>query len=89
MRTSLIEIKEIEEFLMGKSAIESHLLLEAKAQLDPQLAENMILQKEAYQQIKHYSRKQLRMEIAAVEQDLFIQSRHRSFRQKVLQFFKK
>jgi len=88
MRTSLNEIKEIEGYLQGSSAVEDRLVLEARLQIDNELAEKVTLQNRAYEQIKEYSRKQLRQEIATAEQQVFTQPKHQSFRQKVLSFFK-
>ena len=88
MRTSLNEIKEIEGHILGTSSIEDRLLLEAKLHLDDGLAANVKLQQEAYEQIRLYSRKQLREEIASAERQVFNQSKYRNFRQKVLALFK-
>ena len=88
MRTSLNEIKDIEGYLLGTSSIEQRLLLEAHAQVNVDLAENIRLQSKAFDQIKRYSQNQLRQEITAVETEIFTQSKYQFFRQKVLAFFK-
>lgn len=88
MRTSLNEIKELDGYLQGTSPVEDRLVLEARLQIDNGLAEKVTLQNSAYDQIRLYSRKQLREEIASAEQQIFTQSKYQHFRQKVLALFK-
>ncbi|MEK6477268.1 hypothetical protein WJR50_07030 [Catalinimonas sp. 4WD22] len=89
MRTSLNEIKAIEQHLLQEQQPEEALLFEARMMLDEGLKENVQWQQQAYQLVRAYGRKQLRAEIEAIHQQLFTQARHRSFRQKVLSLFAK
>lgn len=89
MRTSLNEIKAIEQHLLQEAPPEDNLLFEANLILDPELKEKVQWQQKTYQLVRTYGRKQLRAEIEAVHQQLFTQARHRSFRQKVLSLFTK
>ncbi len=88
MRTSLNEIKQIEGYLQSTSNVEDRLVFEAQLQLDNDLEEKVTLQTMAYDQVRQYSRKQLREEIASAEQQVFTQSKYQHFRQKVLALFK-
>ncbi len=88
MRTSLIELREIEGYLLEKGPIETRLLLEARQCLDGEFAEKVALQKEAYLQVRQYARKQLRDEIYSVEQQLFTSTKYTWFKKQALQFFK-
>lgn len=60
MRTSLNKIKAIEEYLLGGSTP----VFEANLILDPELAQEVALQRETYTAIRQYGRDQLRAEIA-------------------------
>lgn len=87
MRTSLNDIAAIEYYLLGENAEGDTLLMEAKIQLNPALRSEVEQQQEIYRLVKQYGRKQIRAEIAAVEQRLFSQSKHRHFRAVVLRLF--
>ncbi|MDF9799632.1 hypothetical protein OKW21_004895 [Catalinimonas alkaloidigena] len=89
MRTSLNEIKAIEEYLLQEQQPEDLLLFEAHMMLDEALKEKVQRQQRIYQLVRAYGRQQLRAEIEAAHQQLFTQARHRSFRQKVLRLFTK
>ena len=88
MRTSLNEIRTIEQSLLEQASVEDSLLMEAKMNLNPELAEKIAFQKEAYALVKAYGRRKLRAEIERVEKTLFKEPMHRSFRQKILNLFK-
>ena len=88
MRTSLNDIRDIEGYLLGTSSVEQRLLLEARAQVNADLAENITLQSKAFEQIRLYSQNQLRQEIKVAETEVFTQSKYQYFRQKVLALFK-
>ncbi|WKN33769.1 hypothetical protein PZB74_10580 [Porifericola rhodea] len=87
MRTSLSEIRDIEDHLLGKNQPEALLLFVAKQQLNYKLKQKVELQKTVHELACAYGRKQLKTEIEAVHQELFSQSANRSFRQKILQLF--
>lgn len=87
MRTSLNEIREIEEFLFGQLPPEDALVFEACLSLNPEIVEKTKLQKKVYTLIKMYGRKKLREEVKAVEFNLFHKPEHQSFRNKMLRIF--
>jgi hypothetical protein len=88
MRTSLNEIKLIDDHLFNMGTTEDALLFDALLILNPLLNEQVLWQKKAHAIVQQYSRKKIKAEIDAVHQQLFTQMKHRSFRQKVLNLFK-
>ncbi len=89
MRTSLNEIKEIDDYLFQHMPAEDSLLFEAKLLLDPGLHHNVLWQKRAHQAIQLYSRNKLKAEIEEVHTKLFHTERHAGFREKILGIFYK
>jgi hypothetical protein len=89
MRTSLNELKQIEDHLLGLNAPEDSLVFEAKMILDTNLRSNVQLQQRSYTLVQQYGRKQLKAEIEAVHQQLFNNPAHRTFVDKIRSLFKK
>ncbi len=89
MRTSLHEIKVIEQHLLQREPPEEALIFEARMLLDAELKEKVKWQNKTYALVQSYGRKQLKAEIDAVHQQLFTTTKHRSFRQKMLSLFTK
>lgn len=87
MRTSLTELQQAEQYLQGEAEPEQHLLMEARLQIDQNLAEKLEAQQEAYVLIKQYGREQLRREIAQVEQRIFTRSVYRRFQKQIRAIF--
>ncbi|CAN5265270.1 hypothetical protein BH23BAC1_BH23BAC1_33790 [soil metagenome] len=87
MRTSLNEIKIIEDYLFQKIKEEDQLLFHAKLVLENDLKQKMLYQEKAYEVIKIFGRKKLKKEIASVEKKLFSQTKYTSFRNKILGIF--
>lgn len=88
MRTSLNEIKLIDEHLLNNGSTENALLFDAMRIINPVLNEQIAWQKDTHEVIKHYGRKKLKAEIEAVHQKLFNEADHKSFRQRILSFFR-
>ena len=88
MRTSLNELQEIEQHLSGGQDPQDSLLFHAKQVLDPGLNEKIFWQERSYHMIEQYGRKQLRKEIAEVENMLFQSPKYQNFRTKVLRYFR-
>ncbi len=88
MRTSLNEIRQIEEHLSGRLGGEEDVLFQAKLILDPNLADNTYWQQKSYKLIQMYGRRHLKKEIEAVHQKLFSEGRHSRFKQTVLALFR-
>lgn len=89
MRTSLNEIKQIDDYLFKYAGEADSLLFEARLILEPALREKMLWQQKTYDIIRQYSRRTLKAEVEAVHQQLFNEPEHSSFRQKILAFFSK
>jgi hypothetical protein len=87
MRTSLNEIKLIDDHLLGTSAPGDALLFDAMVILDNTLPEKVEWQKNAHTLVQQYGRKKLKAEIEAVHQKLFKESLHQPFAQKILRLF--
>jgi hypothetical protein len=87
MRTSLNEIKLIDEHLFNTGSTEDRLLFDAMLILNPSLPEQVMWQKNAHAIVQQYSRRKLKAEIEMVHQKLFDNSRLTSFRQKIFSIF--
>jgi hypothetical protein len=87
MRTSLNEIKQIDDHLFNRGAIEDALLFDALLILNPDLPYRVLWQKRAYVLVQQYSRKKLKAEIESVHRQLFDEPVHQSFRKKILSLF--
>jgi len=87
MRTSLNEIKLIDEHLFNTGSTEDRLLFDAMLILNPSLPEQVMWQKNAHAMVQQYSRRKLKAEIETIHQKLFNEVRHRTFQQKIMSFF--
>ncbi len=87
MRTSLNEIKKIEDYLHKKTDLADRLLFEANMVLDKDLNEKVEMQKEVCQLVNIYGRKRLKAELEAVHHRLFNDPEHISFRNSILRLF--
>jgi hypothetical protein len=87
MRTSLNEIREIEEHLLLRSRPDNSLLFEARLILDKDLREKLLWQKKTYAVIQLYGRRRLKNEIEAVHEKLFNEPAHEGFRNKIMKLF--
>ncbi len=87
MRTSLNEIKLIDEHLFGTSNPGDALLFNAMLILDNTLPEKVEWQKNAHAVITQYCRKKLKAEIDEVHQKIFNEPPHRQFAQKIRNLF--
>ena len=88
MRTSSTEIAAIEGLLLQTATPADALLLQAKALLDANLAENISAQQQGYQLIRQYGRKQLKAELEVVHHKLFTTSRYHAFASRIKQLFR-
>jgi len=87
MRTSLNNIKLIDDHLFNKGSIEDRLLFDAMLIIDPTLSDRTSWQQKTHALVQQYSRKKLKAEIESAHQQLFTQPEHQSFRQRILRFF--
>ena len=89
MRTSLNNLKEIDDHVLGLHSPQDDLLFEAKMMLSEDLKDDVAWHKQTLGLVQQYGRMQLREEIAAIHQQLFTQPGHQSFRRQILRFFKR
>lgn len=88
MRTSLNKIQEIEGFVLQSADVSDRLVFEACMIINPDLIQEVSLQKEAYALIQQYSRRKLKAELEDIHQALFTQPVHHHFREKIRTLFK-
>jgi hypothetical protein len=88
MMTSLNKLREIEGFVLRTADTGDALVFEARMIVDPNLAREVSLQKEAYAIIHQYGRRKLKAELEAVHQQLFTEPQYSTFRQKIMALFK-
>jgi hypothetical protein len=89
MRTSLNEIKLIDDHIFNQGTHEDALLFDAMLILNPGLSNQIMWQKKAHAMVQQYGRKKLKVEIEAVHRKLFNEPAHKTFRQKILGLFSK
>jgi hypothetical protein len=89
MRTSLNNIKEIDNHVLGLASPQDSLLFEARMIINPELKLDVAWHRQTLTLVQQYGRKQLRADIEAVHNQLFTQPQHLSFRQSILRFFKR
>ena len=89
MRTSLNEIKLIDDYIFHKGTVEDRLLFDAMLIISPGLNNQMEWQRKTHAIVEQYGRKKLKAEIEAVHRQLFTNPVHLTFRQKILDLFSK
>lgn len=89
MRTSLIEIQQIEELILGATPGGDRLCLEARQLIDPAFADRIAWQEKTYQVIQEYGRRQVQAEIKALDNKLFNHSTYQGFQARILSIFKR
>lgn len=87
MRTSLNEIKQIEDYLLQNSSPEEARQFEARLLLEPQLQEKVSWQKKVYNLIRQYSRRQLRRELNVVQNKVFTNQKYTGFQKSITRLF--
>lgn len=89
MRTSLIKLHEIEEFLSGHISTENRIVFEANLMLDNELVADVKNQLDAYTIIKLYGRQNLKTELEILHARLVTDPKNKSFRDHIFKIFKK
>lgn len=89
MRTSLNEIKQIEDWLLQRGDLPERLVTEAKILSQPGLADRAKWQSLTYEVIQLYGREKLKNEIREVENKLFHAPKYGSFRASIRAIFKR
>lgn len=89
MRTSLNNIKAIDNYLLGGMAPGDKLLFEANILLNSDLVNDVGHQQNTYAVIRQYSRQKIKDEIAAVQKILAVEPQHQGFMRRIANLFKK
>lgn len=89
MKTSLNELRLIEDYLLSCGEDEETCLFKAKLILQPELQEDVYWQSKTYQMVQDYGRKQLKTEIEKIHQTLFNSNGYKPFRQQIIGLFSK
>lgn len=87
MRTSLTETQQLEHYLLGTGDPAQNVVMEARLQLEPALAQQAAEQQIAYRLVEIHGRLQLRALIAKVDAEMFESTRFSQFRRKIQQIF--
>ncbi len=89
MRTSLNEIRQLDDWLIQKGAPQERLVTEARVLSNPEMKEKAKWQLATYQLVRRYGRDKLRKEIELIEAQLFNHPKHHSFQERIRAMFKK
>lgn len=89
MRTSLNNIKAIDDYLLGRMTPGDTLLFEANMLLNSDLVNDLKHQQITYSIIRQYSRQNIKAELMAVQETLATAPQHRGFMQHIANLFKK
>lgn len=87
MKTLLNKLQQIEGFILRTGNAGDNLVFEARMLIDETLPREVSLQKDAYAIINQYGRRKLKDEIETAHQQLFTQTKHQRFRQKIMALF--
>jgi hypothetical protein len=88
MRTSLNNIKAIDDYLLGSTPPGDRLLFEANLLLNKGLADDTEHQQNTYATIRQYGRRRIKEEIIAAQNILATAPQHSGFMQRILNLFK-
>jgi hypothetical protein len=86
MKTSLNEIKQIDDHITGQLSDGEKLVIDARMIIDPVLRFNINLQRKLYALVKVYGRRSTRSEVVNVQDKLFQDTK---FRNEILTIFSK
>ena len=87
MRTSLNNIKAIDDYIMGRMAPGDVLLLQAGMLLNSDLKDEIKDQQNAHAIIRHYSRQRIKNEIIAVQNTFTTARQYQGFMQRIVNLF--
>ena len=88
MRTSLNNIKIIDDYLLGRMAPENLPLFEANMLLNSDLSDDVKYQQSTYSIIRQYSRQNIKSEIKAIQETLATAPEHVGFMRSIGNLFK-
>ncbi len=88
MRTSLNNIKTIDDYLLGRMLPDDVRLFEANMLLNSDLSDDIKYQQNTYEIIREYSRQKIKTEIKAVQETLATAPEHQGFMRSIGNLFK-
>jgi hypothetical protein len=88
MRTSLNDIKVIDDYLLDQLPVASRVAFEARLKHDAMLRLNVFLQQKVYALLKVYHRQKIKQKAEAVHDEIFQGSDHGAFRDSIHKIFK-
>lgn len=88
MRTSLIKIQQLENWLLNQGDLPGRLVTEAELLIDHNLQEDAKWQRRSYELIRMFGQEKLHEEIQAVESSLFEDPKHYTFQSRIRSIFK-
>ena len=88
MRTSLNNIKAIDDYLLGNMPPGDALLFRANMILNDDLVNDVAHQQLTHETIRQYGRKSIKAEIVAVQKKLAVTPEYRNYIQRILNLFK-
>lgn len=86
MRTSLIELQQIEAHIFGTHG--GNQLPDAAFITDAALAEKVEWQKDTYAMVNQYGRQKLKTELETIHRKLFTEPRYARFRRHIMRLFR-
>ncbi len=89
MRTSLNNIKLIDDYLLNRMDPGEALVFEAQMLLSAELSNNFCNHKQTLAIVKQYSRGALKAQISAIQTKLSTEPQHHVFMQRIIHLFKK
>lgn len=89
MKTSASETRLIENYIQKQLPPADQLVFEARLLLCPELNETLQWQQQVQQLIMLRGRRELKEQIKLVEQKIFTEQAHQTFRDKLYRLFKK
>jgi hypothetical protein len=89
MKTSASDTRLIENYIQKQLPPSDQLVFEARLLLSPELSETLKWQQQVQQLVKLHGRKQLKAQIKLVEQKVFTEPAHQTFRDRLYRLFKK
>ncbi len=87
MKTSWIDQQLIEDYLAERLSDSEKEALQNRMANDPAFAEQFKWQKRTMHFVRQYGRQELKKDLEKIHQHLFTDPVHRSFKQRILQFF--
>jgi hypothetical protein len=89
MKTSASETRLIDNYIQKQLPPADQLVFEARLLLCPELSDTVRWQQQVHQLVMLRGRKQLKEQIKMVEQKIFSEPLHQTFRNRIYRLFKK